>query len=43
VPWSRDGGGVRMNLQEKRLVVVLTEEGDRWRRVCGFLVRSATH
>jgi hypothetical protein len=29
VPWRRDGGGVRMNRQEKWLVVVLTEEGDQ--------------
>jgi hypothetical protein len=43
VSWRRDGGGVRMNRQEKRPVVVLTEEGDRQRRVCGFPTRSVTH
>jgi hypothetical protein len=32
-----------MNQQEKRPVVVLTEEGDRWWRVCGVFARSVVH
>jgi hypothetical protein len=40
--WHRDGGGVRTNQQEKRPVVVLTEEGDRRRCVYGFPTRRTT-
>jgi hypothetical protein len=39
VPWCQDGGGVRTNQQEKRALVMLSEEGDRQRHVCRLLVK----